>query len=95
MLASPFPRSFIGGASIHRRSRRPRDRGLRLLAQRRLGFVYLFGDIQKYGLGIIAHLPREYTLGRDVNLQWLKPCPGIPGASRSTPLDQASLSSCW
>jgi hypothetical protein len=49
-----------------------------------LGFVYLFGDIQKYGLGIIAHLPREYTLGRDVNLQWLNPVLAYLVPQRST-----------
>jgi hypothetical protein len=49
-----------------------------------LGFVYLFGDIQKYGLDVIAHLPREYTLSRDVNLQWLNPVLAYLVPQRST-----------
>src|SRR5260370_750394 len=38
-----------------------------------LGFVYLAGDIAHSGLGVLAHLPREYTLNRDLNFQWLNP----------------------
>jgi hypothetical protein len=38
-----------------------------------LGFVYLIGDVQRSGLAALAHLMREYTLNRDVNLQWLNP----------------------
>jgi hypothetical protein len=38
-----------------------------------LGFVYLLSDLQHGGLTVLAHLPREYTLNRDVNLQWLNP----------------------
>ncbi len=38
-----------------------------------LGFIYLLGDIDKSGLAVLAHLPREYTLGRTLNYQWLNP----------------------
>src|SRR5579859_3871925 len=38
-----------------------------------LGFVYLIGDIDKQGIGVLLHLPREYTLNRDLNYQWLNP----------------------
>jgi hypothetical protein len=38
-----------------------------------LGFFYLLVDIGHYGLAALQHLPREYTLHRDVNLQWLNP----------------------
>jgi hypothetical protein len=49
-----------------------------------LGFAYLFGDIHKYGLSALAHLPREYTLSRDVNLQWLNPVLAYLVPQRST-----------
>ena len=38
-----------------------------------LGFIYLGDDLRRLGLSALAHLPREYTLHRDVNLQWLNP----------------------
>ena len=38
-----------------------------------LGFLYLIGDIQRGGLNALIHLPREYTLNRDLNFQWLNP----------------------
>jgi hypothetical protein len=38
-----------------------------------LGFVYLVSDIDKLGVGALLHLPREYTLNRDLNYQWLNP----------------------
>jgi hypothetical protein len=38
-----------------------------------LGFIYLVGDIDKQGIGVLLHLPREYTLNRDLNYQWLNP----------------------
>jgi hypothetical protein len=38
-----------------------------------LGFIYLIGDIDKLGVGALVHLPREYTLNRDLNYQWLNP----------------------
>lgn len=38
-----------------------------------LGFVYLVGDLQRSGISALQHLPREYTLNRDVDLQWLNP----------------------
>jgi hypothetical protein len=36
-----------------------------------LGFAYLLGDLGHLGLGALVHLPREYTLNRDLNFQWL------------------------
>ena len=38
-----------------------------------LGFVYLLGDIAARGLSVLSHLPREYTLDRELNFQWLNP----------------------
>jgi hypothetical protein len=38
-----------------------------------LGFLYLIGDVQRDGLAAVVHLEREYTLNRQVNLQWLNP----------------------
>ncbi|HEV2139857.1 MAG TPA: hypothetical protein VGT01_01595 [Candidatus Dormibacteraeota bacterium] len=38
-----------------------------------LGFVYLLTDLQRKGLDALTALPREYTLNRDVDLQWLNP----------------------
>ena len=49
-----------------------------------LGFVYLFPDLQRYGLAALAHLPREYTLDRDVDLQWLNPVLAYLVPQRST-----------
>jgi hypothetical protein len=49
-----------------------------------LGFIYLAGDLQHLGLPAIAHLPREYTLNRDVNLQWLNPVLAYLVPQRST-----------
>lgn len=49
-----------------------------------LGFVYLLGDIQRRGLSTLVHLPREYTLNRDVNLQWLNPVLAYLVPQRST-----------
>jgi len=49
-----------------------------------LGFVYLAGDVQHFGLAALAHLPREYTLNRDVNLQWLNPVLAYLVPQRST-----------
>jgi len=49
-----------------------------------LGFVYLIGDIQRGGLSILAHLPREYTLNRDLNFQWLNPVLAYLVPQRST-----------
>jgi hypothetical protein len=37
------------------------------------GFAYLLGDLQHNGIGALRHLTREYTLNRDVDLQWLNP----------------------
>ena len=49
-----------------------------------LGFVFLRDDLQRLGLNALAHLPREYTLNRDVNLQWLNPVLAYLVPQRST-----------
>src|SRR6266576_3985749 len=49
-----------------------------------LGFVFLREDLQRAGLSALAHLPREYTLNRDVNLQWLNPVLAYLVPQRST-----------
>jgi hypothetical protein len=49
-----------------------------------LGFVYLLGDIQHSGLAALVHLPREYTLNRDLNFQWLNPVLAYLVPQRST-----------
>jgi len=49
-----------------------------------LGFVFLRDDIQRLGLNALVHLPREYTLNRDVNLQWLNPVLAYAVPQRST-----------
>jgi hypothetical protein len=49
-----------------------------------LGFFYLVGDIQRLGLGALLHLPREYTLNRDLNFQWLNPVLAYLVPQRST-----------
>ena len=49
-----------------------------------LGFVYLLGDIRRFGLGVFGALPREYTLNRDVDLQWLNPVLAYIVPQRST-----------
>jgi len=49
-----------------------------------IGFYYLFGDIAHSGIGVLAHLPREYTLNRDLNFQWLNPVLAYLVPQRST-----------
>jgi hypothetical protein len=49
-----------------------------------LGFVQLVGDIQNRGLGVLQHLPHEYTLNRDLDLQWLNPVLAYIVPQRST-----------
>src|SRR5206468_7384852 len=49
-----------------------------------LGFVYLLGDVQRSGGTALAHLVREYTLNRDVNLQLLNPVLAYLVPQRST-----------
>jgi hypothetical protein len=49
-----------------------------------LGFYYLIGDIQHFGFGTLLHLPREYTLNRDLNFQWLNPVLAYLVPQRST-----------
>ena len=38
-----------------------------------VGFIYLLADLATRGLGVLVHLPREYTLDRELNFQWLNP----------------------
>ena len=49
-----------------------------------LGFVYLLSDVGHSGVGVLAHLPREYTLDRDLNFQWLNPVLAYLVPQRST-----------
>jgi hypothetical protein len=49
-----------------------------------LGFYFLLGDIQHSGLAALVHLPREYTLNRDLNFQWLNPVLAYLVPQRST-----------
>ncbi len=49
-----------------------------------IGFFYLIGDLQRGGLGALVHLPREYTLNRDLNFQWLDPVLAYLVPQRST-----------
>jgi hypothetical protein len=49
-----------------------------------LGFVYALGDIRRLGLAALVHLPREYTLDRDLNYQWLNPVLAYLVPQRST-----------
>ncbi len=51
-----------------------------------LGFIYLVGAVGSQGLSVLAHLPREYTLDRDPNLnyQWLNPVLAYLIPQRST-----------
>ncbi len=49
-----------------------------------LGFVYLLGDVQHSGIAALIHLPREYTLNRDLNFQWLNPVLAYLVPQRST-----------
>jgi len=49
-----------------------------------LGFFLLIGDVRQGGLGALIHLPREYTLNRDLNYQWLNPVLAYLIPQRST-----------
>ena len=49
-----------------------------------LGFAYLLGDLQHFGPAALIHLPREYTLNRDLNFQWLNPVLAYLVPQRST-----------
>jgi hypothetical protein len=49
-----------------------------------LGFYQLVASIQHGGLGVLLHLPREYTLNRDLNFQWLNPVLAYLVPQRST-----------
>jgi hypothetical protein len=49
-----------------------------------LGFYQLVADIRHGGVGVLLHLPREYTLNRDLNFQWLNPVLAYLVPQRST-----------
>jgi hypothetical protein len=49
-----------------------------------LGFLLLVRDMLQHGFAIPVHLPREYTLDRDINLQWLNPVLAYLVPQRST-----------
>ncbi|HLQ60778.1 MAG TPA: hypothetical protein VK131_02850 [Candidatus Acidoferrales bacterium] len=49
-----------------------------------LGFTFLAGDLDRVGLAALQHLPREYTLDRDHNYQWLNPVLAYLVPQRST-----------
>ena len=49
-----------------------------------LGFVYLLGAVQRAGFAAMLHVPREYTLNRDLNFQWLDPVLAYLVPQRST-----------
>ena len=49
-----------------------------------LGFVRLLSDIQTGGIAVLQRLPHEYTLNRDINLQWLNPVLAYIVPQRST-----------
>ncbi|GAC1637670.1 MAG: hypothetical protein PVS3B2_04170 [Candidatus Dormibacteraceae bacterium] len=49
-----------------------------------LGFYQLVTDIRLGGLAVLLHLPREYTLNRDLNFQWLNPVLAYLVPQRST-----------
>jgi len=49
-----------------------------------LGFLYLIFEVAGHGIGILAHLPHEYTLNRDLNFQWLNPVLAYLVPQRST-----------
>ncbi|HSS60751.1 MAG TPA: hypothetical protein VLK30_04760 [Candidatus Limnocylindrales bacterium] len=49
-----------------------------------LGFVKLLTDVQAHGWAAVAAPVREYTLNRDINLQWLNPVLAYIVPQRST-----------
>ena len=49
-----------------------------------VGFIYFIGDVVHNGIGVLGHLPREYTLNRDLNFQWLNPVLAYLVPQRST-----------
>jgi hypothetical protein len=49
-----------------------------------LSFSYFFGDLQKGGLAVLAHLPREYSAITADNYQWLTPLIASMLPQRST-----------
>ena len=49
-----------------------------------LGFTYLIPSIDASGFSVLLHLPREYTLNRALNYQWLNPVLAYLVPQRST-----------
>jgi hypothetical protein len=49
-----------------------------------LSFSYFFGDLQKFGLGMLVHLPRQYSNITVDNYQWLTPLIASMLPQRST-----------
>jgi hypothetical protein len=49
-----------------------------------LGFVYLLGDLHRYGLAALWNLPSTYTQRYEANLQWLNPVLAYMIPQRST-----------
>jgi hypothetical protein len=49
-----------------------------------LGFVYFISDLDSKGLGILFHLPRQYTGLQQLNYQWLTPLVSSMLPQRST-----------
>ncbi|HEX6488149.1 MAG TPA: hypothetical protein VF137_04630 [Candidatus Dormibacteraeota bacterium] len=49
-----------------------------------IGFVYWFQALSQHGLAALQHIPREYTLDRDLNFQWLDPVLAYLLPQRST-----------
>jgi hypothetical protein len=49
-----------------------------------LGFVKLFTDLLHLGPAALQHLPRQYTMNPDIELQWLNPVLAYIVAQRST-----------
>jgi hypothetical protein len=49
-----------------------------------LGFAMLAGDIYQSGFAALVHLPREYTLNRTINFEWLNPVLAYLVPQRST-----------
>ena len=73
-LALAFPavmylaaQRFIGGRTG------PALSVLLFLTSGGLGFIGFLAALHNGGPAVLQHLPREYTLDRDVNLQWLNP----------------------
>ena len=84
-LALAFPavmylagRRFLGGRLA------PLLAVLVFLTSGGLGFLYWFQAFGRAGLAALQHIPREYTLDRDLNFQWLNPVLAYLLPQRST-----------